>query len=245
MVINFLSSDKAIIIPKKQGRGRSRAVQGRLVEIKMKTLLQINSSLQGANSQSSRLANSFAEGFLSRNPGTTRIMRDLGADPIPHLDGGTFEAFSDPSAAVTSAQKSGLALSDTLIEELEAADVLVIGAPMYNFSIPSTLKAWIDHVIRAHVTFCLTEAGPKGLLHGKKAYVAIARGGRYLGTQADLQTAYLKMALGLIGITDVDFIYAEGLAMGPQAEETALKEAHLSIQKALEAVSNACCRAAG
>ena len=202
----------------------------------MKTLLQINSSLQGAGSRSTGLATRIADSLLARHPGATRFVRDLGADPIPHLDGGTFEAFCDPAAAVTQAQKSGLALSDALIAELQAADALVIGAPMYNFAIPSTLKAWIDHVTRARVTFRLTDAGPEGLLRGKKAYVAIARGGRYLGTGADLQTAYLEMALGLIGITDVDFIYAEGLALGPRAEEAALKQADLSIQKALEAV---------
>ena len=202
----------------------------------MKTLLQINSSLQGAGSRSTGLATRIAESLLARHPGATRIIRDLGADPIPHLDGGTFEAFCDPAAAVTQAQRSGLALSNALIAELEEADVLVIGAPMYNFGIPSTLKAWIDHVTRARVTFRLTDAGPEGLLRGKKAYVAIARGGKYLGNGADLQTAYLEMALGLIGITDVDFIYAEGLALGPHSEATALEEAHLSIQRVLETV---------
>ena len=127
-----------------------------------------------------------------------------------------------------------MALSDSLIEELKSADVLVMGVPMYNFSIPSTLKAWIDHITRPQVTFRMTEAGPEGLLLGKKAYVAIARGGQYLGTPRDLQTPYLNMVLGLIGITDVEFIYAEGLAMGPQAEAAARKEADLSIRKVLE-----------
>ena len=204
----------------------------------MKTLLQINSSLQGPNSRSSDLANRLADGLVTRNPGSSRIIRDLGAEPVPHLDGDTFAAFSDPAAAVTPAQKSSLARSDALIAELKAADVLVIGAPMYNFSIPSSLKAWIDHVTRAQVTFRMTEAGPEGLLDGKKAYVAIARGGKYRGTQNDLQTAYLKMALGLIGITDVEFIYAEGLAMGRQAERTALEDAYLSIQTALDPVTD-------
>lgn len=201
----------------------------------MNTLLQLHSSLQGSASHSTQLANSLAEGFLSRHPGSRRILRDLAAEPLPHLDGDVFRTFADPSLAATPRQHSGLALSDTLIAELKAADRLVIGAPMYNFNIPSTLKAWIDHVTRAGVTFRMTEAGPEGLLGGKTAYVAISRGGTYLGTPADLQTAYLKMALGLIGITDITFVYAEGLALGPELAEHALKEAHQSVQHLLEA----------
>lgn len=201
----------------------------------MKTLLHINSSLHGACSQSSKLAQTLVDGVLSRYPDAKRIVRNLGSDPVPHLDGDTFQAFSNPSAALTQAQESGLSLSDTLIGEVQAADILIIGVPMYNFFIPSTLKAWIDHVARAQVTFRMTETGPEGLLRGKKAYFAIARGGRYLGTPADLQTAYLQMVFRLMGITDVAFVYAEGLAMGPESAESALREAHLSIQKVLEA----------
>ncbi len=195
----------------------------------MKTLLQINAGLQGANSQSSQLADKLAAALLSKAPGTRHIKRDLSADPIPHLDHATFLTFCDPGAAVTPAQRAGLALSDTLTAELKDADTLVFGAPMYNLNLPSTLKAWIDHVCRAGETFRYSEAGPVGLLEGKKAYIAIAQGGQFLGTPADLQTGYLKMALGLIGIVDVEMIYAQGMALGPEVAEAGLQAAHRRI----------------
>lgn len=201
----------------------------------MKTLLQIHSSLNGERARSSRLANALAAGLLARHPGARQVVRDLAADPVPHLDGAIFQTFVDPSAAVTAAQKTGLALSDALIEEVRASDVMVIGAPMYNFGIPSTLKAWIDHITRTGVTFRMTDTGPEGFLHGKKAFIVITRGGSYLGTPADLQTAYLEMTLALIGIVNVEFIHAEGLAMGADAERAALAEADHSIQRILDA----------
>ncbi|MCG8509893.1 MAG: NAD(P)H-dependent oxidoreductase [Rhodospirillales bacterium] len=159
-------------------------------------------------------------------PGTRHIKRDLSEDAIPHLDHGTFQTFLDPAAALTPAQKTGLALSDTLVAELKEADLLVLGAPMYNLMVPSTLKSWIDHVSRVGQTFQFTEAGPVGLLKGKKAYVAIAQGGKFLGTPADLETGYLRMVLGLMGIKDIDFIHAEGLALGPEAAAAGLEAAH-------------------
>lgn len=195
----------------------------------MKTLLQINSGLQGAESQSSKLADRMAEALLDRMPGTKYIKRDLSEAAIPHLDAGTFQTFFDPSAAVTPAQKAGLALSDTLVGELKEADFLVLGAPMYNLMIPSTLKSWIDYVSRAGETFQFTQAGPVGLLSDKKAYITMAQGGAFLGTQADLETGYLIMALGLLGISDIEFIYAQGLAMAPQAAEAGLQIAHSKI----------------
>lgn len=196
----------------------------------MKTLLQINAGLQGPGSRSSQLADKLAGALLSKAPHAKHVKRDLSTDPIPHLDHGTFQTFFDADAAVTPSQKAGLALSDTLIGELKAADVLVIGAPMYNLSVPSTLKSWIDYVSRAGETFRFTDSGPVGLLDGKKAYIAIAQGGSFLGTPADLQTGYLKMVLGLIGIVDIEFIYAQGLAMGPQVEEAGLQSAYARIR---------------
>lgn len=201
----------------------------------MKALLQINSGLHGSGSRSSQLADKLAAALLSKAPGARYIRRDLSKNPVPHLDQGTFQTFFDPETAVTPAQKAGLALSDTLIAELKEADTLVLGAPMYNLAIPSTLKSWIDYVSRAGRTFRFSETGPVGLLEGKKAYVAIAQGGKFLGTPADLQTAYLKMALGLIGIVDVEFIYAQGLAMGPQAAEAGLQIAHRKIHELSQA----------
>lgn len=196
----------------------------------VKTLLQINAGLRGSSSQSSQLADKLAAALLSKAPGTKHIKRDLSKDPIPHLDHGTFQTFFDPDAAVTPTQKVGLSLSDTLIAELKEADTLVFGAPMYNLNVPSTLKSWIDYVSRAGQTFSFTETGPVGLLEGKKAYIVVAQGGKFLGTSADLQTGYLKMVLGLIGIVDVEFIYAQGLAMGPQAAEAGLQIAYRKIR---------------
>ena len=196
----------------------------------MKTLLQINSGLQGDLSHSSRLADKLASSLLRDFPNARHIKRDLSTDPIPHLEQTTFQAFSNPDFATTPAQKSKLRLSNTLIEELIRSDILVIGAPMYNLHIASTLKSWIDHVTRADLTFRYSEAGPIGLLMNKKAYVAVAQGGKFLETPADYQTGYLRSVLGLIGIRDVDFVFAEGLAMGPHAAASGLQIAHQKIE---------------
>lgn len=202
----------------------------RTQETDMNALLQINAGMQGSTSQSSRLADKMVEVLLARMPGTKHIKRDLSVDVVPHLDHGTFQTFFDPAAAVTPMQKAGLALSDTLIAELKEADTLVLGAPMYNLMIPSTLKSWIDYVSRAGQTFQFTEVGPVGLLKNIKAYVALAQGGKFLGTPADLETEYLRMVLGFLGIADIEFIYAEGLAMGSQAVESGLAVAHGKIR---------------
>ncbi len=197
----------------------------------MKTLLQINSGMQGLSSQSSILADKMADALLAQTPGIKHIKRDLSKEAIPHLNHGTFQTFFEPATAVTPTLKAGLALSDKLIAELKEADTLVLGAPMYNLMIPSTLKSWIDHITRASETFQFSEAGPVGLLNDKKVYIIITQGGKFLGTQADLVTEYLKMALGMMGITNIEFIYAQGLAMGSQSAEVGLKEAYSKIDE--------------
>ena len=179
-------------------------------------ILQINSSILAANSASNRLAAELVDGLLQRDPRATVTRRDLGADPVPHLDGAALQGL-------------GKGLSQTLIEELQRADVIVIGLPMYNFGIPSQLKAWIDHVAVARLTFRYTDKGAEGLLRGKKAYVVAARGGRHAGTPGDTQTPYLRQLLGFLGITDVEFVYAEGLAMGAESRDTALQAARAQI----------------
>ncbi len=121
--------------------------------------------------------------------------------------------------------------SDALVAELRAADVIVIGLPMYNFGVPSTLKAYFDHVARAGVTFRYTAQGPEGLLEGKKAYVVATRGGKYSGTPQDLQSAYVRQFLGFVGITEVEFVYAEGLALGDESRAAALAEAGGRLQR--------------
>ena len=188
----------------------------------MKTILQINSSLSGEQGASSKLASRFVASLLEREPGSRRILRDLATDPLPHLSAERFQAFTTPAAERSESQRREVAESDALIAGLREADVIVFGLPMYNFGIPSTLKAYFDHVARAGETFRYTPQGPVGLLGGRKAYILATRGGRYAGTPMDSQTAYVKQFLGFIGIDDVEFVYAEGLALGDEQREAAL-----------------------
>jgi len=200
----------------------------------MKTLLQLNASLYGGDGQSSRLAARFVEGWLAANPGATLLRRDLAREPVPHLDAERFGAFLAGEDARDAEQEAVVAYSDRLIDELKRADVIVIGLPMYNFGVPSTLKAYFDHVARAGVTFRYTENGPLGLLTGKQAYVFAARGGRYAGTPSDTQTGYVRQFLRFLGIVDVEFVYAEGLAMGEAGKQAALARARLAVDGLLE-----------
>ena len=188
----------------------------------MKTILQINSSLSGEQGASSKLASRFVASLLERELGSRRILRDLATAPLPHLSAERFQAFTTPAAERSESQRREVAESDALIAGLREADVIVFGLPMYNFGIPSTLKAYFDHVARAGETFRYTPQGPVGLLGGRKAYILATRGGRYAGTPMDSQTAYVKQFLGFIGIDDVEFVYAEGLALGDEQREAAL-----------------------
>lgn len=144
------------------------------------------------------------------------IRRDL-ATPLPLLDGAWVGANFTPADQRSDAQKAELALSDALIAELQKADTIVIGAPVYNFSVPSTLKAWIDLVARVGVTFSYSEAGPKGLLDGKRAIIAVASGGTAVGSDVDFATGYLRHVLGFIGITDVEIVAADTMAVDADA----------------------------
>jgi FMN-dependent NADH-azoreductase len=197
----------------------------------MKTLLQLNSSLFSSNGQSSRLADKFVAQWTDANPDSALLVRDLAADPIPHLDAERFGAFLAKPEDRSEAQQATVDFSDKLIEELRAADVIVLGLPLYNFGIPSQLKAYFDHVARAGVTFRYTENGPVGLLNGKKAYVFAARGGLYAGTPRDTQTGYVSDFLSFIGINDVEFVYAEGLSMGDASKEASLSKAEQAIHR--------------
>jgi FMN-dependent NADH-azoreductase len=196
------------------------------------TLLQINASLAGAEGQSSRLAHRFVADWQAQHPGGHIIMRDLASDPVPHLTAERFQAFLSQPEARTAEQRVVSEYSDALIAELKAADTIVFAVPMYNFSVPSTLRAYFDHIARAGVTFRYTANGPEGLLKGKKAYVFITRGGFYADA-ADTQTPYLKQFLGFIGITDVKFVFAEGLGMGEEAREKSITAAHSAIGELL------------
>ncbi|HEY3325649.1 MAG TPA: NAD(P)H-dependent oxidoreductase [Novimethylophilus sp.] len=191
----------------------------------MKTLLQLNSSIFSSGGQSSQLADQFVAAWRTSEPDAHVVVRDLAHAPLPHLDAQRVLAFFAQPDARTPEQQTYVAESDALIEEIRQAQVVVIGLPMYNFGIPSTLKAYFDQIARAGVTFRYTANGPEGLLTGKKAYIFAARGGMYAGTPLDSQTSYVRDFLGLLGITDVVFVYAEGLNMGEIAKEAALSEA--------------------
>ena len=193
----------------------------------MKTVLQINSSLFGEQGQSSKLAASLIERLLEN--GDRLVQRDLAAEPVPHLTAERFAAFLTAEADRTEAQREVASYSERLIDELRAADVIVLGLPMYNFGVPSSLKAYFDHIARSGLTFRYTAQGPQGLLTGKKAYVMAARGGLYRGTPRDTETAYVRDFLAFLGITDVEFVYAEGLAISEEKKITALDAANSSI----------------
>jgi FMN-dependent NADH-azoreductase len=198
-------------------------------------ILQINSSARAENSQSTRLAATIVERLLAANPDATVQVRDLGRTPHPALDESALGALFTPADKRSAEQAARVALDDALIDELQSADVIVLGVPMYNFGVPTQLKNWIDAIARAGVTFKYTDKGPVGLVQGKKVYVALTRGGLYRNTPADTQMPYLKTFLGFIGLTDVEFIYAEGLAMGPEAEQKALASAQAQIEEVLPA----------
>jgi FMN-dependent NADH-azoreductase len=199
----------------------------------MATLLKIQSSLFNGKGQSSALAGQFAERWLSQHPGGKVITRDLAADPVPHLDLESFQAFITAPDERTPEQQQAVEYSDALIGELKSADVIVLAVPMYNFSVPSVLRSYFDHIARAGITFRYTANGPEGLIQGKKAYVFITRGGVY--GEDHSQTLYLRQFLGFIGITDVEIIHAEGLAMNENAKLKSLSEAQGKINQLLAA----------
>lgn len=195
----------------------------------MTTLLQINSSIFHTDGQSSQLANQFVSAWHSQHPDSQLIIRDLAHNPLPHLDAERVQAFFTPPDTRSAKQQILVIESDRLIDELKQADIIVIGLPMYNFGIPSTLKAYFDYIARSGLTFRYTEKGSEGLLTGKKAYIFAARGGLYAGTPLDSQTDYMKHFLGFLGITDIEFVYAEGLNINDASKNAALAAAKQQI----------------
>jgi FMN-dependent NADH-azoreductase len=196
-------------------------------------ILQINSSARAEGSHSTKLATALVERLSATQPLAEVTVRDLGRTPHPVLDEKALQALFTPADQRTTEQAIRVALDDALIAEIQSADVVVLGVPMYNFGVPAQLKSWIDAISRAQVTFRYTEQGPEGLLKGKKVYVVLTRGGLYRNTPNDTQTPYLKTLFGFLGMTDVQFLYAEGLAMGPEAEQTALTSAQQQIEEAV------------
>ena len=197
-------------------------------------ILQIHSSARADGSHSSRLAHTIVERLRAALPDAAQAsltLRDLGRTPHPELNETALQALFTPAEQRTGEQTARVALDDALIAELQAADVVVLGVPMYNFGVPAQLKNWIDAISRAKVTFQYTAKGPEGLLKGKKVYIALTRGGQYRNTPADTQVPYLKTVLSFLGLTDIQFVYAEGLAMGPDAEQQALASARSQIEE--------------
>lgn len=201
-------------------------------------ILAINSSISTDGSVSRMLVEETVQRLLAAHPGAMVTRRDLGGHPIPHLVPSTVAGIR--ADATTEEELATRTLSDELITELQEASILVIGAPMYNFSIPSTLRSWFDHVLRPRVTFSYSEAGPKGLLTGIRAIVIQSRGGHYSEGPSkviDFQEPYLKQLLGFVGITDVAFVHAEKIGFGPEAREAGIAHAQSQIEAAVARIA--------
>lgn len=196
----------------------------------MKNILVLNSSVMADDSVSKVLVEEAVAELLEKNPGAQVVRHDLGEQPIPHLDSATVAGVRGvPQSAAETAART---LSDKLIAELRAADALVVGAPMYNFSIPTGLRSWFDYVLRAGETFQYTESGPKGLLENKQVILIESRGGLYSEGPAqsmDFQEPYLRTLFGFMGLNDVVFIHAEKIGFGPEAREAAMAGAKEEI----------------
>jgi len=201
-------------------------------------ILQINSSARADGSHSTRLAGTVVDRLraTATDPAAVTVtVRDLGQTPHPELNEAALQALFIPASERSPEQAARVALDDALIVELQAADVVVLGVPMYNFGVPAALKNWIDAISRAKVTFQYTANGPEGLLNGKKVYVVLTRGGQYRNTPSDTQVPYLRTVLSFLGMADIQFIYAEGLALGADAEQQSLASARQQIDAVMEA----------
>ncbi|MEG1042392.1 MAG: FMN-dependent NADH-azoreductase [Pseudomonas sp.] len=195
----------------------------------MSHVLVIESSARQQDSISRQLTRDFVSQWQAAHPGDHVTLRDLAVNPVPHLDANLLGGWMKPEDQRSGDELQALARSNELTDEVLAADVLVLAAPMYNFTIPSTLKAWLDHVLRAGITFKYTETGPQGLLTGKKAYILTARGGIHAGASSDHQEPYLRQVMAFIGIHDVTFIHAEGLNLGGDFHEKGLNQAKAQL----------------
>lgn len=195
----------------------------------MSNVLVLKSSILATYSQSNQLADFFVEQWSATHSGDTITVRDLAADPVPVLDGELVNILRPSDAPLSPRQQEALALSDKLIAELQANDIIVIAAPMYNFNISTQLKNYFDLIARAGVTFRYTENGPEGLVKGKRAIILTSRGGIHKGTPTDLVEPYLRLFLSFIGITDVEFVFEEGIAYGPDMATKAQAEAKSAL----------------
>ena len=194
----------------------------------MRHILFVTSSPRGWQSYSQRIARGIVDDLKIQDPSAQVVVRDLTKQPLPHASEDFAIGRNSPSDQRSEAAVRALALSDVLVDELAAADVVVIAAPMHNFGIPSALKAWIDHIVRPGRTFTYSKKGPRGLLEGKKVVLVLARGGVYANGPMqpfDFQEPYLRTVLGFIGLTDVDVVRIEAVALGAEAVKAALASA--------------------
>ena len=201
-------------------------------------ILQINGSARREGANSTRVADAIVARLKAKNPAATVVRRDLASNPCPLLDEAALGALFTPADQRSPEQVASVAVSDALVAELQAADVLVLGVPMYNFGIPVQLKAWVDGICRVGLTFKYTETGPVGLATGKKVYIVLAAAGVYSeGPAVSMNHAvpYLKTVLGFMGMTDVEVIYVEGLAFGPEAVEKAVAAAEAKVEELAQA----------
>jgi FMN-dependent NADH-azoreductase len=197
----------------------------------MSNILHIDSSIFSGDGVSSTLARQFVETLAEHDRDIRVRHRDLGREPIPHLDAERLNAINAPPGERSPEQQQIAEETERLTRELQEADVLVLGAPMYNFAVPTQLKAWFDHVARAGVTFRYTGDGPEGLLKGKKAVIFTSRGGLHRGRPSDSQTAFLTTMLEFLGIADIEVVYAEGLNLGETPRRQALRSAAAELHQ--------------
>ncbi|PWF43408.1 FMN-dependent NADH-azoreductase [Massilia glaciei] len=196
-------------------------------------ILQINSSARSSGSESTRMADALVAKLIAAAPHAQLIRRDLASEPHPAIDEPALQALFTPADQRTEAQAARVALDDALIAQAQAADTIVIGAPMYNFGMTTQLKSWFDAIARAGATFRYTATGPEGLLTGKKVFVTLARGGMHRDGPNDVQVPHLKTLLGFLGMTDVTFLYSEGLGLGPESVARAQAQADADINAVL------------
>lgn len=202
----------------------------------MNNVLFVTSSPRGQQSYSQQVARGIVDDLKIARPGVKVVVRNVARYPLPHIGEAFVNGMARAPEQRSAAESEALALSDVLIEELMAADVLVLAVPMHNFGLPSALKAWIDHVVRAGQTFSYGAGGPEGLVKNKRAIVVVSRGGVYSDgpmKQFDFQEGYLKSVLGFIGLTDVEMVRVEGVAMGEQAVRRAMASAKEQSAQAL------------
>lgn len=203
-------------------------------------LLHIDSSILGEASASRQLTSEVVATLQAADPDLELTYRDLNKDVTVHLSGGTFVAKGTPAEKRNLSQKLELELSDAILNEFLASDVIVIGAPMYNFTVPTQLKAWIDQICVAGVTFRYTEKGPEGLVKGKRVVIVSTSGGKHAGVSTGVgHEDYLKVVFGFLGITEIEIVRADGLNYGPDAKEAGFAAARARIDNLTSAVAMA------